>query len=564
MVWVLFSCKARKEAAKPTPDTTNRNQVALDYAYVNGCTERMKGNLQEALKIFEECKKISPTNAAVHYELGTIYKLLGNNNQAIANAKFCAEAEPSNEWYQLLLIDCYNVQKQYAQSVKVREALVKRFPEKVEFKEDLAIEYIFLGQYDKSLKIYDDLEKIYGVNEQLTLNKVKILKGLKKNKEAEAELIRLSDANKNESRYYSYLADFYIELNDQEKAKAMYDKILVLDPDNTTVNLELHDYYSAKGNDAEAFTYLKKAFRNPGLEVSVKASITNSFYERAKQRPEDIFKEQGMELAKIMLEVHPNEPESNALYADFLMLDKKSKEASGYYYLAAINEHRNSNIWFNLLSIDNELVRYDSLEHHSKLALELFPSQPLFYFYNGFANNQQRNYGKAVQSYKDGLEFVVDDKSLLLRFYSNLGDAYYNVKDYPKSDKAFDDALKIDADNTYVLNNYAYYLSIRNENLEKAEKFSKRTNDIQPNNRNYMDTYGWILFQEKKYKEAEEWLANASKLGPKNPTILEHYGDVLYKLNKPAEAVSQWEAAKQAGGSSENLLKKIKDKKTND
>ena len=79
-----------------------------------------------------------------------------------------------------------------------------------------------------------------------------------------------------------------------------------------------------------------------------------------------------------------------------------------------------------------------------------------------------------------------------------------------------------------------------------------------------MDTYGWILFQQKKYKDAELWLGNAAKMGPKNPNIIEHYGDVLFKLNKLEEALIQWNSAKQAGGASENLLKKIKEKKLND
>jgi len=122
----------------------------------------------------------------------------------------------------------------------------------------------------------------------------------------------------------------------------------------------------------------------------------------------------------------------------------------------------------------------------------------------------------------------------------------------------------MESDNPYVLNNYAYYLSLRNENLDKAEKLSKRANELRPNDRSYLDTYGWILFQQKKYPEAEEYLRKAANMGPKNPTILEHYGDVLFKLNKSAEALKQWEAAKQSGGNSEALTNKIKNKKLND
>ena len=151
----------------------------------------------------------------------------------------------------------------------------------------------------------------------------------------------------------------------------------------------------------------------------------------------------------------------------------------------------------------------------------------------------------------------------MLDFYSALGDAYNYGKEFEKSDKAYEDALKIDSDNTFVLNQYSYFLSLRKENLDKAEKLSKKANELQPGNRKYMDTYGWILFQEKKYTEAAEWLGNAAKMG-NDPNILEHYGDVLYRLGKTNEALKQWENAQAAGGRSEALLKKLKEKKLDD
>ena len=135
------------------------------------------------------------------------------------------------------------------------------------------------------------------------------------------------------------------------------------------------------------------------------------------------------------------------------------------------------------------------------------------------------------------------------------------MKEYEKSDKAFEDALKIDPDNSVVLNNYAYYLSIRKDKLEKAEKYSRRSNEIAQNNRSYIDTYGWILYQLGKYAEAEIWLARAVKMGAKNAVILEHYGDVLFKLNKITDAVNYWKEAKLSGVNSEILDKKITDKK---
>ncbi len=56
-------------------------------------------------------------------------------------------------------------------SLKLRENLLSNFPLRNEFKEDLAIQYSVMGNYDKALKIYEELEKQYGINEQIILNK---------------------------------------------------------------------------------------------------------------------------------------------------------------------------------------------------------------------------------------------------------------------------------------------------------------------------------------------------------------------------------------------------------
>lgn len=558
MVATIVSCKSKKNLQV--------NEPLFTSMFIDGCAalQPSKQNLQEALRLFNECKKLDPNSIPLRYELGKTYKLLGALDLAIQNAKVCADADPKNEWYQLLLIDCYATNKQYYQSIKLREQLIKNFPGKVEFKEDLAIEYSIVGEYDKSYKIYDELELAYGMNEQITLNKIKLLKSQKKFKETEQELLRLSNSNPTEPRYFAYLADFYIEQNKLDQAKLMYDKILKVDPNNPSINLALHDYYSAQGKDDEAFDYLKKAFQNPDLEVEYKVDAARYYYSRAEKQPESNYYSRGLELCEILVKIHPKEPRGNAVCADFLLLGGKTKDAAKYYFFSAVNETVDFRVWSQLLFVDSELKTYDSLEHHSYKAMELFPSQSSPYFFNGIANLQLKNYKKAAQSFKDGLEFVVDNKALMMDFYSNMGDTYFYLKEYQKSDKAFDDALKIDADNTYVLNNYSYYLSLRNENLDKAEKLSKKANELLPNNRSYMDTYGWILFKQSKYKEAEEWLSIASKIGPPKADILEHYGDVLFKLNKVDEAVKQWELAKRAGGNSETLQNKISKKKIND
>ena len=143
-----------------------------------------------------------------------------------------------------------------------------------------------------------------------------------------------------------------------------------------------------------------------------------------------------------------------------------------------------------------------------------------------------------------------------------LGDAYNETGDFVNSDYSFDEALVIDPNNAYILNNYAYYLSLRGEKLEKAKRMSKKSNILVENNSAFQDTYAWVLYQAGDYKEAKVWIEKAlsNAEGLDRPVLLEHYGDILYKLDKLSEALAQWEHALNAGGEKTDLEYKIENK----
>lgn len=566
LVTVVFvsSCKSSGSISKTSKKQaaaglSEQNEIKFAAMFIDGCKERMRGNFELAENLFKECLKLNPNSAAVKYELGNLYRLDGLYDNATKYAKECANADPKNEWYQLLLIDCYHHKNQYAQAADIYSRLIKNFPEHPEYYEGLAAEYMYNGNYEKSYKTYDELEKKFGADDIFTINKIKLLKQLKKNTEAEQEFFKLIEKRPKEARYYTYLAEFYQENQQMDKALEIYKKSLIINPNNPMVHLALADYYQKIKDFDNAFKEIKIAFLNPDLEVETKLKIMISYFQLSEN--DEIFTKQAYELCDIMLKLHPSSPESHSVYADFLYRDKKVKQARDEYEAAAKLDKSRFAIWNQLMTIDSELNDNEALINHSKEAIELFPNQPMSYYFNGFANIQLKNYEAATVALEEGLEFVYNNKALSLEFYINLGNAYNYLKNYEKSDKAFEDALKYNPDNTEVLNNYAYYLSLRKTNLSKAEKLSKRSNELAPNKRNYIDTYGWILYQLGKYEEAELWLKRAAKMGADNFVILEHYGDVLFQLNKIEEAVNYWKEAKKAGSNSELLDKKISNKK---
>ncbi len=564
---VTISCKSSKQvtSSKSTdkPSKTNglseQTQINFAFYFIDGCKERMKGNIESAESLFKACLKLDPSSAPVKYELGSIYRFNGLYELANKFAKECSAADPKNEWYQLLYIECLHNNHQYALAADIYSRLIKAYPNRPDFHEGLAAESMYAGNYEKSYKTYDELEKKFGQTEAFTLNKIKLLRQLKKNTETEIEFKKLIASNPTDARYYAYLAEFYQEINQQSKAMETYQEILKTDPKNPMIHLAMAEYYKGNNDKDNFYKEIKTAFENPELDIDTKIKILGSYYQLSEENA--VYKQQANELLSIMHNLHPKSPEAHNMHGDFLYRDKKVKEARDEYAYSLKLDKSKFSTWSQLMYLEAELNDYSSLENHSSEAIDLFPNQSTAYFFNGIANIQLKKYDKAVLSLGDGIEFVYENNPLLLQFYSNMGEAYNYLKNYEKSDKAFENALKVDPDNTSILNNFAYYLSVRKITLEKAEKYSKRCNEIAPNNRSYIDTYGWILYQLGKYKEAEEWLSRAAKMGNKNSVILEHYGDLLFRLDKKEEALFYWKEAKIEGSGSEYLDKKIADKK---
>ncbi len=571
LLFVLFACKSKKEPASspvsagksidnPHKKNNNEDNLKFQSTFYNACKEKIKGNVEIAETLFKECLRINPGSAVVKYELAHIYHFGGLHDQALKYAREAATTEPRNEWYQLLYIECLHNKHLYSEAVTAYEKLVKTFPEHQVFYEELATEYIYAGKTDKALKTYEEIEKKFGKSEHIALSKVRIYKQTKKWAEAEAELKALIKENAKEAQYYTYLAELYQETNQPEKAFQTYQEILKTDPDNPFIHLALADYYRSLKKDEEFLKELKIAFNSEDLDVDNKIKIMMSYYSLTEQYPQ--YKENAYELCRIMLKVHPADARAYSMYADFLYRDRKLKEAKMAFEKVLEFDKSKYLVWNQLMLCESELGDYNSLLKHSSEAMDLFPNQAIPYFLNGVSNLRLKNFKTAIESLKDGQEFVYENEPLQTQFLVNLGEAYNEVKEFQKSDSLFDEALKYEPENAMILNNYAYYLSLRKVKLDYAEKLSKRSLELQPGSISYIDTYGWIFYQQGKYEDAKLWIEKALQAGADNrPAILEHYGDILFRLKDAAKALEYWQKAKDKGGNSEALEKKIAEKK---
>lgn len=146
-------------------------------------------------------------------------------------------------------------------------------------------------------------------------------------------------------------------------------------------------------------------------------------------------------------------------------------------------------------------------------------------------------YRKDHQSVIDAAKKIIDlnptDSATVVSNLGIIGDSLHSMGREKEAFKIYDQALKIAPDYCPVLNNYAYFLSLKRKKLRKALDMSLTTVAKEPDNPTYLDTCGWILFQLKKPALAKPYFKHAIICGGNTHyEILDHYATVLESLGE--------------------------------
>jgi tetratricopeptide (TPR) repeat protein len=557
---MLFACSSAKHTIKTgneLPELTEKQRYNESDLFVKAVEQRELGNLQNALELIDKALVINPEDPAALYEKARLLLALGRTDEAMQAAKSATNYNTSNKWYKALYANIAKANGNYPEYVRAYEQLVNENPNDLNFLNELAYAYYFTGKYQKAIQVYDKIEEQVGINESLTTQKVQLYDNIGKKDEAVAEYEKLIKLFPDESRYYALLAEYCSKNQMNDKAIWAYNQIVKINPEDPYVHISLADFYKKEGNDQKAFEELKTGLANPKLDLKTKVNLLITFY---SGQLTDEQRKQALELSDILRNTHPNDPLSETFYAS--MLYENNEYGKSRELLKEIIKENSSNygLWEQMLFCSLYLEDYPTLVKDSEDAVDLFPTYPLPYFFAGIANFQLKDYVKAKAFLESGKEFVVNNNALLEQFYSSLGDTYNELENYEASYAAYDKALSLNPENSIVLNNYAYYLSLRSINLDKAAKLAKKAVELDPYNENNLDTYSWVLYKQGKYHEALDWIKKAyNNGGDSSGVVLEHYGDIYFKLKKPGEALKYWKQAKTKKDYSEFLDKKIKD-----
>ncbi len=565
---LVFSCQSVKQSTQSS--TAGHPAVSLveldelqkrkfDYLFYEASREKMKGNIEKAAMYLSECLKIDPTSGASMYELANIFAANNEIVKAQGLLERAVQISPENIWYKLMLADLYQKNQMGIQATQIYEKLVIENPENEEYIYGLAQLYLQSKEYDKALKQFDALEGKLGLNEMLILEKEKILLQQGKNKQALSELEKLIAKYPDEARYYGYVADYYLFLKDNDKAKEFYHIVLDKDPSNAMANFSLGNVALLNADTAKFVSYYENGISNPHAPFEAKFQRILPFLVGQNTSLENQYYLNGFFLK--LIDAHPHEARAYIYYSNYKKAIGDNEGAIVGLKSALDIESSNELIWQDFLLLHIDAQDFKSLYKYGMQAIEKFPSNAFFYLLTGSSASQIDLDSAAIRILEKGLLYAGENTQLKAQFLANLGDVYYSLKQPDKAFESYDKSLLLDELNIVVLNNYSYYLTLENRELDKAERMSSKCVELEPGNSTYLDTYAWVLFKRERYFESKYIIERAiDNGGGSSDVIVEHYGDILAKNGDLDGAVIQWNKALEMGNINTLLPLKIREK----
>jgi tetratricopeptide (TPR) repeat protein len=555
VVSFLLGCGSSKKVAEKEP-TISKKSFAYIELFHEGIRYKAKGQYEEAISYLNNCLAIRTDDDAVYYALSQIY--LNKNAFALSAEaiKMAYKIDPSNIWYLQELAYMNFETKKFNEATKNFEELVQREPRNVDWLYGYSECLVRIGKPKDAIKALDRTEEQIGLHPDLSIKKFNLYVETKQLEKGINELNKAREQYPDYPQLLAVLVDYYFQNNQEDKAIEMLTQLAKVDPGKGRVHLGLADFYRKQGKKQEAYTELELAFACKDVDLDTKMKILISIHEESINIDPRVYA-----LVDIVVQQHPKDSKAHSIHGDYLLRAEKDEEALEAYKEALKYTNNQYAIWNQVLLMEYKRRKFEELYNDSKKCLEYFPSIPAVYLFNGLSANQLNKHQEAVNILELGKEYVVNDKPLEAEILSQLGEAYFGVNDPKKGSKFYELSLGLDPNNTLNLNNFAYRLALANYDLDRAEGLIERANNLTPNEAQFIDTYGLVMFKKESYTKAMTFFKQAYDIDPNDPIIIDHLGDAYFKIGEIAKAIEFWTKAKESGSINKNISLKIENKK---
>jgi tetratricopeptide (TPR) repeat protein len=577
-ILLLWSCSSNKQTTTPQnavlslpkieKQTLSPNDRArFDAAFAEAMLQREAAEYDASYELLQHCYAIDSTNAQLLYELSGYYQTRGTRMYDLDRATLFLEQavalSPDNYWYNQALSSMYLTQDTLPLAIAVQEHLRQLYPEKEEIYSQLIGLYQATEQYPQAIEMLNALEDHTGKSAEISMEKFRMYVKTEQKDSALSVINSLVKEYPEDSKYKAFLANYYRDNGLSDKSFQIFNDILKKDSNDVTAQLGLYAYYFEEKEDSLANDINLRLLKNPQLDFNTRTDIMRIY---AAQHDSDSI--QVMRVFREVLQAVPEQADVHLFVASYLEIKEQPIDSieSIYRHILSV-EPDNALARLYLLRSRLNHADYEGAIQVCLPALDYNREEIEFYFYLANAYYILDRKQEAFDICEQGLEYITENtvSSLSSDMYALYGDISYSMNKKELCFTSYEKSISYNPDNIGCLNNYAYYLSEENRELDKAEEMSYHVIKAEPTNVTYLDTYAWILFMKGEYADAKNYISRALGEDDKetlvnSPEILSHAGDIYYKCGEVDTAVHYWTMAESIE-STPLLKKKIKTRK---
>ena len=551
-------------------------QTKFDYFYLEAEKSRLAGDYASALELYQHCLDINPQAAEAVYNLGLMKLFLRQDSLevGIGMLKQACELDSCNPWYLETLATIYLNARKTSEAVPYLEKLAKFQTKRTDVLSQLASIYRDDGHTDKAIEVLNRIEMQEGKSVQLSMEKFTLYMSKEEEDSAFMELQSLCDEYPHDLNYRVIMANQYQQAGYSDKAMDIYNYVRQKDAHNLNLLLAMMNYYRTTENN-ERFAQLRDSLLyDEGSSSELRVALMRDYIDETLQ---DSTKRDAMlHTFDSLLSKPQKDAQLLMLKAAYLTYAKASDDKVADLMIKVLEvEPGNQMALSHMLQYYAPKNNFAAIEDICRKGVNYHPEELAYAYYLGLSLYQQDKKKEAAEAFLQGLRTKTEEArpALVSDMYAVLGDLYYQENKPLEAFAAYDSALVYKDDNISCLNNYAYYLSLRNEQLDKAEEMSYRTIKAEPDNITYLDTYAWILFMKKDFTNARIYMdrvvnpnfsdAELLQVADLQGNLLEHAGDIYAECGSLDTALRYWNLAlqKKDGTCTPMIKKKIKKKK---
>jgi len=448
--------------------------------------------------------------------------------------------------------------KNYKLAVKLLEKRITKKGEEPDNLFKLANVNFLNNKSKKAIRILNKIEKSYGISDKVILLKARIFKKQNEYRKAQNEINIIISLFPESVDYYIVAAELAMKSKDQDLAKDYYLEVLNLDSTNIYALTNLTDYYRDIKDFATSFYYLNKSFSSDAIEYQKKMAIL-SYYLSDKFFSEN-YVPQLEELVYTLLEKYPEKREIHLFGSDFFIKNKMYEKALNSLKPVLIDGEQQYGLWRQGILLANAVSDAKTMLDLTTDALKQYPDSLEIVYYKGIAEFDLKDYNQVIETFSDKIITRNSMDQLISQMKILTAESFYKLNEFQKSDSLFRKIIQDDPTNYLVMNNFSYYLSLRNESLDEARLMSAEVIKNNPGNATYLDTYAWVLYKMEDYKQAEKYINEALKTGgDKDPDINEHAAEINKELGSYNLATTFYQNAIKLGGDKKELMRKIEE-----